>query len=85
MIHSKVLLIDGVCGVVGSTNFDNRSFVLNDEVNLAVRGEEFVQRLESDFVRDLANSERITLERWRRRPVIERAPELIGWVLTRQE
>lgn len=85
MIHAKVLLIDGVWGVVGSTNFDNRSFGLNDEVNLAVRGEQFVQRLEEDFVRDLANSELITLERWQRRPVIERAPELIGWVLTRQE
>jgi cardiolipin synthase len=85
MIHAKVLLVDGVWGVVGSTNFDNRSFGLNDEVNLAVRGEEFVQRLESDFVRDLSNSELITLERWRSRPVLEKAPELIGWVLTRQE
>jgi cardiolipin synthase len=85
MIHAKVLLIDGIWGVVGSTNFDNRSFGLNDEVNLAVRGEKFVQRLESDFARDLANSELITLERWRRRPLFERAPELIGWVLTRQE
>ena len=36
-------------------------------------------------MRDFANSELITFERWRRRPVIERAPELIGWVLTRQE
>jgi cardiolipin synthase len=85
MIHAKILLIDGLWGVVGSTNFDNRSFGLNDEVNLAVRGEEFAERLESDFVSDIASSERITLEKWKRRPVIERAPELLGWVLTRQE
>lgn len=85
MIHAKILLIDGLWGVVGSTNFDNRSFGLNDEVNLAVRGEEFVDRLESDFVTDLSCSERITLEEWRRRPVLERAPELLGWVFDRQQ
>jgi cardiolipin synthase len=85
MIHAKILLIDGLWGVVGSTNFDNRSFGLNDEVNMAVRGEEFVARLEEDFVKDLANSERITLEKWKRRPVLERAPELLGWVLDRQQ
>jgi cardiolipin synthase len=85
MIHAKILMIDGLWGVVGSTNFDNRSFGLNDEVNLAVRGEPFVERLEQDFVKDLANSERITLEKWKRRPVIERAPELLGWVFDRQQ
>jgi cardiolipin synthase len=85
MIHAKILLVDGLWGVVGSTNFDNRSFGLNDEVNLAVRGEQFVERLETDFDRDLANSEPITYEQWKRRPVIERAPELLGWVLDRQQ
>jgi cardiolipin synthase A/B len=85
MIHAKILLIDGLWGVVGSTNFDNRSFGLNDEVNLAVRYTPFVERLESDFAKDLAVSERITYEQWRRRPVLERAPELLGWVLERQQ
>ena len=84
MIHAKILLIDGLWGVVGSTNIDNRSFGLNDEVNLAVRSEEFVERLELDFRRDLASSERITYETWKRRPLLERAPELLGWVLDRQ-
>src|SRR5579871_1783763 len=81
MIHAKILLIDGLWGVVGSTNFDNRSFGLNDEVNLAVRDSNFVARLESDFARDLAQSERITYEKWRRRSIFARAPELLGWVL----
>lgn len=85
MIHAKILMIDGLWGVVGSTNFDNRSFGLNDEVNLAVRAPEFVTRLEEDFVNDLAHSERITLERWRHRPVLERGPELLGWVFDRQQ
>ncbi|HEY3927758.1 MAG TPA: phospholipase D-like domain-containing protein [Candidatus Koribacter sp.] len=85
MIHAKILMIDGLWGVVGSTNFDNRSFGLNDEVNLAVRGEGFVERLEEDFQRDLANSERVTYEKWKRRPMLGRAPELLGWVLDREQ
>jgi cardiolipin synthase len=85
MIHAKVLLVDGTWAVVGSTNFDNRSFGLNDEVNLAVRDSSFVERLEHDFVNDLAQSEVITYERWRRRPVLQRAPEMLGWVLEREQ
>src|SRR5581483_459139 len=56
MIHAKILIIDGVWSVVGSTNFDNRSFGLNDEVNLASCDAKFSARLEEDFVRDLADS-----------------------------
>jgi cardiolipin synthase A/B len=85
MIHAKVLLIDGLWSVAGSTNFDNRSFGLNDEVNLAVRDRGFCGRLEQDFTRDLANSQAISYEKWRNRPLLERAPELLGWVLERQQ
>ncbi len=85
MIHAKILLIDGLWGVVGSTNFDNRSFGLNDEVNLAARDWKFVERLEADFRLDVAASERITYEKWLHRPVIQRAPELLGWVFEREQ
>jgi len=85
MIHAKVLLIDGIWGVVGSTNFDNRSFGINDEVNLAARDPEFTQRLQQDFANDLAHSRKVTYQEWKRRPVLERAPELLGWVLERQQ
>lgn len=85
MIHAKVLLIDGLWGVVGSTNCDYRSFELNDEVNLAAQDADFVQRLASDFARDVANSHEITYKEWRRRSIFERAPELFGWVFERQQ
>ena len=62
MIHAKTLMIDGVWSVVGSTNFDNRSFGLNDEVNLAARCAPLAARLGEDFDRDLQRSRRITLE-----------------------
>jgi phosphatidylserine/phosphatidylglycerophosphate/cardiolipin synthase-like enzyme len=85
MIHAKILTIDGLWSVVGSTNCDNRSFGLNDEVNLAAKSQDFTARLEQDFARDLANSHRVTYPEWVRRPLVERAPELLGWVLERQQ
>lgn len=85
MIHAKVLVVDNLWTVVGSTNFDNRSFGLNDEVNLAVRDATLAQRMEADLAHDLLESRRITLEEWRHRPVTERAPELLGWIFERQQ
>jgi cardiolipin synthase len=85
MIHAKVLCVDGRWAVVGSTNFDNRSFGINDEVNLAVRDEALAGRLEADMEADLRQSQRVTLQDWRHRPVTERATELIGWVFERQQ
>ena len=85
MIHVKVLLIDELWAVVGSTNCDYRSFGLNDEVNLAARDSDLVQRLEYDFVLDIAHSHQITYEEWRRRSIFERVPELFGRVLERQQ
>jgi cardiolipin synthase len=85
MLHAKILVIDDLWSVVGSTNFDNRSFGLNDEVNLAVRDPDFAARLEQDFARDIAASKRITLEAWRKRSLFERGPELLGWILERQQ
>jgi cardiolipin synthase A/B len=85
MIHAKVLVVDELWTVVGSTNFDNRSFGLNDEVNLAVRDVALAKRMESDLAHDLLESRRITLDEWRHRPVTERAPELLGWIFERQQ
>jgi cardiolipin synthase len=85
MIHTKSLVVDGLWSVVGSTNFDSRSFGLNDEVNLAARDEGLAARLEEDFARDLAASRDITYKVWRRRSPLERVHELLGWILERQE
>ena len=85
MIHAKVLVVDGRWSVLGSTNFDNRSFGLNDEVNLAVLDEGLAKRLLEDFAADLANSHEVDYEQWRRRPVYERVTESFGWLLERQQ
>jgi len=61
MIHAKIMTVDGVWSVVGSTNFDHRSFALNDEVNLAVLDAELVATIESDFCEDLVQSRQLDL------------------------
>jgi cardiolipin synthase len=85
MIHAKILIVDGLWSVFGSTNFDNRSFGLNDEVNLATCDETVAQRLAEDFRSDLAESKEVTLAEWKRRPLIERIHEALGWAVQRQQ
>jgi cardiolipin synthase len=85
MIHAKVLVIDGVWSVVGSTNFDNRSFGINDEINVAAFDADLAARLQEDFRRDILHSHRVTYRKWYRRPLVERAWELVGWLLERQQ
>ena len=72
MIHAKTMVIDAQWSVVGSTNFDNRSFGLNDEVNVAVRDREMALRLEADFGGDLQRCRRMTYDDWKNRSMLEK-------------
>jgi len=85
MIHAKIMIVDGLWAVVGSTNFDNRSFGINDEVNLAARDAGLATRLTQDFRNDLAQGRRITHDEWKKRPMWERAFESVGWFFQRQQ
>ena len=85
MIHAKTMVVDGAWSVVGTTNFDNRSFGLNDEVNLAAFDRRLAARVASDFARDRAESREITYDEWRARPLWERAYEQFGRILERQQ
>ncbi len=84
MFHVKGLVVDGAFSSVGSTNFDNRSFRLNDEANLNVLSREFGQAQLDVFERDWARSRKITLEEWRRRPWSERFWEQLASLLHTQ-
>jgi cardiolipin synthase A/B len=68
MFHAKVLVVDGQWTTVGSTNFDSRSFSVNDEANLNVYDRDFAAAQERIFEEDLKRSRRITLEEWQDRP-----------------
>jgi cardiolipin synthase A/B len=85
MIHVKSLLVDDTWSVLGSTNIDNRSFELNDEVNLAAFDGEMTGRLTQDFLNDLQNSDEVTYQSWSKRPLTERVTELFGRIIERQQ
>jgi len=78
MLHSKTMVVDGLFATVGSTNFDNRSFRLNEELNLTVYDADFAGRLEESFWRDLKRSRPYTYREWSERPVKER---IVEWAL----
>jgi cardiolipin synthase len=85
MMHAKVLIVDGVWAVLGTTNLDNRSFEHNDEVNVAMRDVEVAARLLEDYRRDVADSDEITLASWQARPVWEKVLGPFIWILERQQ
>ena len=81
MYHCKVMIVDQLLVSVGSTNFDNRSFRLNDEANLNVYDAAFARRQTEVFEDDLKRSRRVTYEEWLNRPLREKAHEkLTGWL-----
>jgi cardiolipin synthase len=84
MYHTKVMVVDDYWVSVGSTNFDNRSFRLNDEANLNVFDEEFARAQAGVFGEDRARSRKVTLEEWRRRPIGQRLEELVGRMMRHQ-
>jgi cardiolipin synthase len=75
LLHAKTAVIDGVWATVGSTNLDWRSFLHNQELTAVILGSEFGAKMRAAFDRDLAASDQITLEAWRRRPITTRAKE----------
>ncbi|TWI10241.1 phospholipase D-like domain-containing protein [Aerolutibacter ruishenii] len=68
MMHNKLLIVDRLLVSVGSTNFDVRSFRLNDEASLNVYDATFAARMTEVFEQDLKPSVRYTYERWQQRP-----------------
>jgi cardiolipin synthase len=85
MTHVKTLIVDDLWSAVGTTNLDNRSFEHNDEVNVVVRDPAIAARLTTDFDSDIAKSNEITLDAWRRRPVWEKLIGSVAWILERQQ
>jgi cardiolipin synthase len=75
MYHCKTMIIDRLWTSVGSANFDNRSFRLNDEANLNIIDREIAAAESQAFDRDVARSREVTYEDWRRRPFWQRVTD----------
>ena len=84
MYHCKVLIIDGLLVSVGSTNFDNRSFRLNDEATLNVVDPGFAAAQTATFETDLGLSRRVSHAEWIDRPWRERLGEVLAALVSTQ-
>lgn len=84
MFHCKVMIVDGLFVSVGSTNFDSRSFRLNDEANLNVYDREFAAIPAKAFREDLTRSRQVTFEEWKHRPLREKIVEKAAGLLRSQ-
>ncbi|MFD3843605.1 phosphatidylserine/phosphatidylglycerophosphate/cardiolipin synthase family protein [Streptomyces sp. NPDC058642] len=76
MMHTKVITVDRVAALIGSTNFNRRSLDHDEEVMLAVLDPEFTATLDEHFDADAAASELIRAGRWKRRSLLQRAREV---------
>jgi cardiolipin synthase len=78
MLHAKVMTVDGRVANIGSANFDSRSLVLDDEVNLVVLDDKVVAELDGDFEKDVERSTPITPESWADRTPLQKAKEAVA-------
>ncbi|MCQ9377548.1 phosphatidylserine/phosphatidylglycerophosphate/cardiolipin synthase family protein [Methyloversatilis sp. XJ19-49] len=84
MYHCKLMIVDSLLTSVGSTNFDNRSFRLNDEATLNIVDSAFARAQTAAFETDLALARPVTFAQWEARPVRERAGEWLASVIGTQ-
>jgi cardiolipin synthase len=79
MFHLKTMVVDGVFSTVGSANFDERSFHLNEELNLFVYDGAFAGRMKESYRRDLDRCRPYTHAMWKKRSLKKRLTE---WLVT---
>ncbi len=84
MLHHKYMVCDGVWATVGTTNFDNRAFALNDENNVCVHDRRVAAEFESIFANDLTACVKVELGEWHRRGLMTKAAEAFVSLLKEQ-
>jgi cardiolipin synthase len=83
MMHAKIMCVDGMAAVIGSSNFNRRSLDHDEEVLLVALDTELTAVLEGDFDDDLGRSNQIDLTRWRNRGAVQKAMEVATTPLRR--
>ncbi|MDE5840821.1 MAG: cardiolipin synthase, partial [Muribaculaceae bacterium] len=77
MLHAKTMIIDDDFVTTGSVNFDFRSFENNFEANLLIYSESVNAEMREIFFKDISNSRKLTLSKWRARGRFERMMEAL--------
>jgi cardiolipin synthase len=78
VLHSKTVVIDGVWSAIGSSNFDHRSVIYNDEVDAVVLGSDAARQMEALFQANLGDARAIEIRAWKSRPIWGRLKELFA-------
>ncbi|RPH49986.1 MAG: hypothetical protein EHM84_06050 [Lysobacterales bacterium] len=67
LLHQKIMTVDGVWSAIGSSNFDDRSFEINDEISLSIADEALAARLDAIFEKYVQRAHELDLDSWTRR------------------
>jgi cardiolipin synthase len=70
-IHAKTMVVDGFLSILGTANFDERSFELNFEINVLIYDEAFAQQVSDSFSNDLKQAKQLIIETWQKRSAIK--------------
>lgn len=84
LLHAKVMTIDHTSAIVGSSNFDDRSFVLNDEVCVSFSDPAVVKKLDLQYQEDLTQARHISLPRWQERALRSKLMERLSAFISGQ-
>ena len=84
LLHQKTMMVDGVWGTVGTTNFDSRSFAHNEESNICFYDAVLVEQLERTFREDLRACTKVELSTWQKRGILTRSQEVVAAFLQEQ-
>lgn len=84
LLHQKIIIVDGVWASVGSTNFDDRSFDINDEVSIGIFDPNIAQQLRAAFNDDLTHAHEIRLADWKNRGFGHKVKDGFFWLFNGQ-
>ena len=84
LLHQKVLAVDGTWCAIGSSNFDDRSLEINDEITVGCASERLTAELEAVFMRDAAHCVELEAGRWARRGLWHRCRDNASYLLKYQ-
>ncbi len=84
LLHAKTMVVDGVWATIGTTNVDNRSFALNQEINLTVYDRSIGRRMEQIFDEDLKYAAPVSYDEWKSRGIVQRVIEWFSFPLKEQ-
>lgn len=77
MVHAKTATIDGMWSTIGTANLDRLSLAGNYEINIEIYDQGLARQMEEVFAKDSTNTDELTLDKWRRRPLIAKFSETV--------